>query len=78
MAMITKGALPSDAILSAAGISKADAKELAKKYGYYEKSSSSSSKKNSSSSSGSTTPAEKETPQYVSSYEEWLKKATGK
>ena len=34
MAMIQKGLLPTDAMLTAAGLSKADAKALAKKYGY--------------------------------------------
>lgn len=40
MAMIQKGLLPTDAMLTTAGLSKADALALAKKYGYGKKSSS--------------------------------------
>lgn len=56
MAMIQKGLLPSDAMLAAAGLSKADALALAKKYGYGASSGGGgggSSKKKSSSSSSS-------------------------
>lgn len=66
MAMIQKGLLPTDAMLTAAGLSKADALALAKKYGYGASSGGGgggSSKKKSSSSSSST----KKTTTYVDS-----------
>ena len=54
MAMIEKGLLPSSDMLAAAGISDADALELAKKYGYREpRTSSGSSSRNKSSGGGS-------------------------
>lgn len=66
MAMIQKGLLPTDAMLAAAGLSKADALALAKKYGYGASSGGGGgggSKKKSSSSSSST----KKTTTYVDS-----------
>ena len=57
MAMIQKGLLPSDAMLATAGLSKADALALAKKYGYGKSSGGggSSSKKSSSGSGNDNT-----------------------
>ena len=67
MSMIQKGTMPSEDILSVAGISTTDATTLAKKYGYGKKSSSgsrSSSKSSSSSSSSSKSNSSDDTKWY--------------